>query len=1414
MTLETMKKTLFLFLSTIISLSNVTAQQASYSFTSGSLTGLTHFGTALTTSVDRINAPTNAVDLNGDYLRSTYTSNGASLTLSFWIKTTTVNGAKKVIIEQSARNSTFDNASDVGWYTYLKNGKVGLAANYWHTHDVNNVPVVSQSGYYYTEGTTNIADGYWHNVIVTAQKSTYYLNGWNKRYVYVIYIDGIQEGTQTIDRGAGSSSSNINASLVPNAKALTIANNGSSNLTDRYLDEIDDIRYYSSVVNAATINTLANENRCTTPQNIAISAITSNSANVTWTQNTEAISWELMYVQTGQPINTATTISGITTNSYSLTGLNQTTSYDVYLKSNCTGFSGWWSIEHPFTTLCPSSFAQAIAQNVSVQLNSTGNGSITTSQVNNGSTVDCGILTLALSKTDFDCSNVGANTVTLTATDNQGHISTATAIVTVIGNINDETLTASQTSFCGGSNVTITTSSSMVGFKYSLRNDATNTVIGSPINGTGSALTFNTGILNSTQTFNVLAEPISNQYALDFDGTNDHVKTNVPMISTPTFTVESWIFPRSANYDRIISNYAGANTNGHIIFDTYDVNNNGKALRFNVYSGSNTLFTTTASNVLTLNTWNHVAATFENGVVKLYVNGVLKTTATAPFTTIAASSDPFVFGEDNTIGTLEYLNGKLDEIRFWTTARSITEISSNMNNCLEGNESGLYAYFKFSEGTGTTLTDLVNNNVGTLTNMDGATDWITGQVNCSKICSFEMSQLVTVTVFDNLAPVPTITNLAPINAQCSVTSLTIPTALDNCIGTVNGTHAITLPLTSSTTITWTYNDGHGNTSTQTQNVIIADNIAPVPVNSTLSPITSQCAITSLTAPTALDNCAGTIVGTHAISFPISSNTTITWSYNDGHGNISTQTQNVLVNDNIAPIPSISTLPILTSQCPITTLTAPTALDNCTGLITGIANGTLPFTTNTTITWMYVDGHGNASSQAQQVVINDNTAPIANVNSLPTITSQCAITSLTAPTASDNCVGTVTGTTNVILPITSSTTITWNYSDGHGNTSSQTQLIVVNDNISPVPTLTQLPIITDQCSVNSLTPPTASDNCSGTIIGTTTVILPIITSTTVAWSFDDGHGNISTQTQQIVINDITAPVVSNVSLPTLNDQCSISSLVIPTASDNCVGTINGTHTITLPITSSTTITWTFNDGHGNISTQTQSVIIEDNIAPVSNTILLSDVTSECEITTLVAPTATDNCSGTITGTTNVSFPIVSDMVVTWTFDDGHGNLATELQNIFITGINTTTVVNNNVISANLISGNTYQWIDCNNGNSPISGETSNVFTPQINGNYAVEISNGTCSSISNCVSIQSVGLEKINTTSFNIYPNPTISTLIIQTTEEVLYNICSMRGDLILTGDEKEIDVQNLEPGMYMIQIETSTGIFIDKFVKK
>ncbi len=73
----------------------------------------------------------------------------------------------------------------------------------------------------------------------------------------------------------------------------------------------------------------------------------------------------------------------------------------------------------------------ALCKDITVQLDETGNASITATQINNGSNDACGIASLSVSPNTFACNNIGSNTVTLTVTDINNNASTCTATVTV-----------------------------------------------------------------------------------------------------------------------------------------------------------------------------------------------------------------------------------------------------------------------------------------------------------------------------------------------------------------------------------------------------------------------------------------------------------------------------------------------------------------------------------------------------------------------------------------------------------------------------------------------------------------------------------------------------------------------------------------------------------------------------------------------------------------------------------------------------------------------------------------------------------------------------------------------------------------------------------------------------------------------
>ncbi|MFD1096879.1 HYR-like domain-containing protein, partial [Salegentibacter chungangensis] len=123
-------------------------------------------------------------------------------------------------------------------------------------------------------------------------------------------------------------------------------------------------------------------------------------------------------------------------------------------------------------------------------------------------------------------------------------------------------------------------------------------------------------------------------------------------------------------------------------------------------------------------------------------------------------------------------------------------------------------------------------------------------------------------------------------------------------------------------------------------------------------------------------------------------------------------------------------------------------------------------------------------------------------------------------------------------------------------------------------------VTGQCNATVSNVPTATDNCNGSINGTTTDPLSYSNqgTYTIVWTFTDSEGNSSTQNQTVIIDDTTAPVADAASLPTVTGQCNATVSNVPTATDNCNGSINGTTTDPLSYSNqgTYTIVWTFTD----------------------------------------------------------------------------------------------------------------------------------------------------------------------------------------------------------------------------------------------
>lgn len=124
-----------------------------------------------------------------------------------------------------------------------------------------------------------------------------------------------------------------NFNLTSTSPAVNTGNNV-------YVSSISDLGGNARIVNA-TVDMGAYEygDLC----NFQVIAITENTANVSWDS---AISTDLLYVISGQPLANGTTITGLSTNNTVITGLTQNTYYDLYSSATCSGTnnSGWYLV--------------------------------------------------------------------------------------------------------------------------------------------------------------------------------------------------------------------------------------------------------------------------------------------------------------------------------------------------------------------------------------------------------------------------------------------------------------------------------------------------------------------------------------------------------------------------------------------------------------------------------------------------------------------------------------------------------------------------------------------------------------------------------------------------------------------------------------------------------------------------------------------------------------------------------------------------------------------------------------------------------------------------------------------------------------------------------------------------------------
>ncbi|MFY7990157.1 MAG: T9SS type A sorting domain-containing protein, partial [Fluviicola sp.] len=127
---------------------------------------------------------------------------------------------------------------------------------------------------------------------------------------------------------------------------------------------------------------------------------------------------------------------------------------------------------------------------------------------------------------------------------------------------------------------------------------------------------------------------------------------------------------------------------------------------------------------------------------------------------------------------------------------------------------------------------------------------------------------------------------------------------------------------------------------------------------------------------------------------------------------------------------------------------------------------------------------------------------------------------------------------------------------------------------------------------------------------------------------------------------------------------------------------------------------------------------------------------------------------------------------------------------------------------------YQWIDCNNSNQDILGETNQSFNPTLNGSYAVVVNLNGCIDTSACEIISNVSLEEFSSYATVLYPNPAQNQVHLYNQAGIAQvRVYSADGKLILQtmGQDKiSLDLElSLQSGMYYVHVENSKSGLVE-----
>jgi hypothetical protein len=162
--------------------------------------------------------------------------------------------------------------------------------------------------------------------------------------------------------------------------------------------------------------------------------------------------------------------------------------------------------------------------------------------------------------------------------------------------------------------------------------------------------------------------------AVALDGTSQYIQVPFSTALNPsTFTLEAWVNPTGGS-DRFRSvitsrDVATSTVRGYMLYAS-------SANTWQLWLGTGSTYAKLYGPPVALNTWTHLAATYDGTTARLYVNGTLA--ASAPLTYTPNSTRPLRIGAGKTETAPDYLfPGRLDEIATYPTPLTATRIQTH-----------------------------------------------------------------------------------------------------------------------------------------------------------------------------------------------------------------------------------------------------------------------------------------------------------------------------------------------------------------------------------------------------------------------------------------------------------------------------------------------------------------------------------------------------------------------------------------------------------------------------------------------------------------------------------------------------------------------------------------------------------------